>query len=103
MANEDGILVEIMRLERNVHNDLEETSKEFLFSSSIDNVSFTITCMICLFHSCQCLPIKPQTWCKVIKILWNQWSSTFRVGLGFEIRVGPRVRFKPKYLNKGQG
>jgi hypothetical protein len=33
MANEDAILVEITRMEKNVHNDLEETSKELLFNN----------------------------------------------------------------------
>jgi hypothetical protein len=33
MANEDAILVEITRMEKNVHNDLEETSKDLLFNN----------------------------------------------------------------------
>ncbi len=41
--------------------------------------------------------------CKVIEIFWNQRSSSSGVEPGSEIRTGPRVRFKYRYLKRYQG
>jgi len=41
--------------------------------------------------------------CKVIKILWNQSSIRFRGCTGSEIRAGPRVKFKYRYLKRYRG
>jgi hypothetical protein len=99
----------------------QETLEELFFNTWIANANFAITCIIPFFSFLLLKPtykilnlkarkknrnlklLENTCWCKVIKFLWNYWSSSSRVKPRSKIRVGLKVRFKFRCLNRGQG